>query len=170
MMALAEAEWVANDFVAAEAAADRAIALMPNSAEALIWKGRAIHSRASLKLPGASFSDARAIFGRANRLDPENPEPLLYFYRSFRAQRVRPTANAIAALHYAAELAPQDLDLSLELALQHVADGDGAKARPALVRAAQHPHGGALSARATALIALIDAGKPVPNPAVAGAN
>jgi tetratricopeptide (TPR) repeat protein len=173
MMALAEAEWVAGDFVAAEAAADRAIALMPKSAEALIWKGRAIQSRAAMKMPGAIFSDARAIFGRANRLDPENPEALLYFYRSFRTERVRPTANAIAALHYAAELAPQDLDLSLESALQHVRDGEGAKARPALVRAAQHPHGGELSAKATALIAIIDAGKIVPttmSKPAAGAN
>ena len=170
MMALAEAEWVADDFVAAEAAADRAIALMPKSAEALIWKGRAIQSRAAKKMAGASFSDARIIFGRANRLDPENPEPLLYFYRSFRLERARPTANAIAALHYAAELAPQDLDLSIESALQHLADGEGAKARPALVRAAQHPHGGERSARARTLIAGIDAGKTPPKPPVAGAN
>lgn len=170
MMTLAEAEWVAGDFVAAEAAADRAIALMPKSAEALIWKGRAIFSRASKNMPGASFADARAVFVRANVLDPENPEALLYFYRSFRAQRARLTDNAIAALHYAAELAPQDLGLSLESALQHVADGEGAKARPALVRIAQHPHGGQPSAMATALIARIDAGKLGPKPAAAGVN
>ena len=162
MMTLAEAEWVAGDFAAAEAAADRANGLDPKSSEALIWKGRAIFSQAEKKLPGATFAEARGWFSRANALDPENPEPLLYFYRGYLSERHKPTANAIAALHYAAELAPQDLDLAMQSALQHVRDGAPQKARPALIRIAQHPHGGERSAKAAALAASLDAGKPAP--------
>ena len=162
MMTLAEAEWVAGDFAAAEAAADRSVALDPRSSEALVWKGRAIFSRAERKLAGAAFADARAWFSRANTLDPENPEPLLYFYQTYRVERRPPTANAIAALHYAAELAPQDLGLALQSALQHLADKEPSKARPALVRIAQHPHGGELSQKAAALAASLDAVKPAP--------
>ena len=162
LMTLAEAEWVAGDFAAAEAAADRAVTLEPRSSEALVWKGRAISSRAERNLPGASFADARASFSDASKLDPENPEPLLLFYQSFRAERRRPTANAIAALHYAAELAPQDLDLVLQSAMQHSLDGAPQKARPALIRVAQHPHGGERSAKAAALVARLDAVKLAP--------
>ena len=162
MMTLAEAEWVAGDFAAAEAAADRAIALDPKSSEALIWKGRAIFAKAEKKLPGATFAQARGWFSRANALDPENPEPLLYFYRGYVADGGKPTGNAIAALHYAAELAPQDLDLAMQSALQHLRDGAPQKARPALIRIAQNPHGGERSAKAAALVASLDAGKPTP--------
>ena len=66
-------------------------------------------ARAGLRQPGASFADARGWFTRANKLDPEDPEPLLMFFQAYRAEKIRPTANAIAALHYAADLAPQDL-------------------------------------------------------------
>jgi len=78
------------------------------------------------------------------------------------AERGKPTANAVAALHYAAELAPQDLELAMQSALQHVRDGAPQKARPALIRIAQNPHGGERSAKAAALLASLDAGKPAP--------
>lgn len=151
-MTLAEAEWVARNYKAAEAAADRAIALAPQSAEAHIWKGRAMLSQAEAGAPGVTFANARGWFNRANRLDPENPEPLLYFYRTFQGSGGRPTANAIAALHYAAELAPQDLGLRMQSARQYLADGQPAKARRMLVPVAYSPHGGRLSEQAQRLL------------------
>ena len=152
MMTLAEAEWVARNYKAAEAAADKAIALMPQSAEAHIWKGRALLSQAEARAPGVTFVNARGWFNRANRLDPENPEPLLYFYRTFQGSGGRPTANAIAALHYAAELAPQDLALRMQSARQYLADGQPAKARRMLVPVAYSPHGGRLADEAQRLL------------------
>lgn len=152
MMTLAEAEWVAKNFKAAEAAADRAIALAPQSSEAMIWKGRALLSQAEAKAPGVTFANARGWFNRANRLDPENPEPLLYFYRTFQGSGGKPTANALAALHYAAELAPQDFALRLESARQHIAQGDVARARRMLVPVAYSPHGGRVSEDARRLL------------------
>ena len=156
MMTLAEAEWVADNFAAAEAAADRAIALQPKSAEALIWKGRSMLSRAEKENKAELFREARLVFGQANRLDPENPEPLLYFHRSYVVQGMPPTTNAVEGLHYAAKLAPQDLGLAMSSATQYLRDGQPAKARPMLVMIAQHPHGDALGDRAEKLVAEID--------------
>ena len=151
-MTLAEAEWVARNYKAAEAAADKAIALLPQSAEAHIWKGRALLSQAEAGMPEATFIAARGWFNRANRLDPENPEPLLYFYRTFQRSGGKPTANAIAALHYAAELAPQDLGLRLQSARQYLADGQPAKARRMLAPVAYSPHGGRVVEEAQRLL------------------
>ncbi|HEV2043369.1 MAG TPA: hypothetical protein VGR05_01700, partial [Sphingomicrobium sp.] len=127
---------------------------------ALILKGRAIAGRAKAGDKSVTFANARGWFNRANRLDPENPEPLVSFYRSFVDERTRPTPNAIAALHYAAQLAPQDLPLRLTDARQYLADGKPAEARKALIPLAYSPHGGPHGELAQRMIALIDAGKP----------
>jgi cytochrome c-type biogenesis protein CcmH/NrfG len=156
-MTLAEAEWVAKNYKASETAADRAIALLPQSAEAHIWKGRALLSQAETGIAGVTFLNARGWFNRANRLDPENPEPLLYFYRTFQGSGGRPTVNAIAALHYAAQLAPQDHSLRLQSARLYLADGKSAEARQMLAAVAYSPHGGRISDQARELLQRIGA-------------
>jgi tetratricopeptide (TPR) repeat protein len=153
----AEAEWVARNFAAASLAADRAIKLTPNSSEAHIWKGRAVLSQAKAKEAGVTFADARGWFSRANKLDPENPEPLHYFYLAYRLAGTQPTANAIAALHYAAELAPHDMGLRLQSAREHLRAGDTAKAKRQLVPVAYNPHDGRAADTAREMIRLIDA-------------
>lgn len=158
-MTLVAAELYNGNFAAADAAADRAIALNPNSAEALLFKGKAVVGRAKAGDKAATFANARGWFNRANRLDPENPEALVLFYRSFIEERARPNANAIAALHYAADLAPHDMSLRLESARRYLGDGKPALARARLVPLAYNPHGGPLAAQAQQLIGLIDSGK-----------
>ena len=158
--ALAEAELDAGNAAAAEAAADRAIAANPAEVNAMLVEGRAVMTRAAAAQPGASFVDARNWFSRANKVDPEDPEPLRLYYEAYRVERARPTANAIAALHYAADLAPQDRSLRMNNARQYLVDGMTAKARKALVPLAFDPHGGKLSDDARRMIALIDSGQP----------
>ena len=159
---LAEAELIAGDPRAAEDAADRAVAVNPRHVEALILKGRAVMARAAATQAGAGFVDARNWFMRANKVDPEDPEPLILFYHSYRAQKVQPTKNAIAALHYAASLAPQDSRLRLDNARQYLSDGETSKARKALIPLAYNPHGGSLSDEARRLIQSIDGTPPQP--------
>ena len=158
---LAEAELGANHPEAAEAAADRAAQLDPRSTDAMVLKGRAIAARgatADAKLRHALFVQARQIFIAANKLDPEDPEPLMEFYSAFAREGLPPTANAIAALHYASDLAPQDTGLRITSAMQYLSDGKPADARHALIAVAYDPHGGGTARMARAMIDKIDAG------------
>ena len=155
---LAEAEHGAGQYVAAEAAADRALAADPRLIEAMIFKGRAIMERAGLGEKGAEFAAARNWFMKANKLDPEDPEPLMLFHEAQIRDNGRPTANAVAALHYASDLAPQDLGLRAQSAYQYLRDGKLAEARRALAPIAFDPHGGSYASMARKAMERIDAG------------
>ena len=155
---LAEAENKAANYVAAEAAADRALAASPQSVDAMIFKGRAILGQAPLGEKAKSFADARSWFSRANKIDSEDPEPLMLFHETYNRDSGRPTTNAIAALHYASDLAPQDTGLRMQSAYQYLRDGKLAEARKALVPIAVDPHGQGAAKSAQAAIARIDAG------------
>ena len=156
---LAEAELDAKNYKSAEAAANRALAADAQSTDAMILEGRAkVKELASSKGTPDDFDDARTWFLKANKIDPEDPEPLYRFYQSFVEQGRSPTQNAIAALHYASDLAPQDLSVRIESATQYLAEGKTGDARVALVPVAYDPHGEELAKRARAIIDKIDAG------------
>jgi len=155
---LAEAEFDAAHYAAAEAAADRALAAAPGSVEAMIFKGRAILEQAAQDEKGKSFADARAWFSKANKIDSEDPEPLMLFHSAYVRDSGRPSANAVAALHYASDLAPQDIGLRMQSAYQYLRDGNLPEARKALVPVAFDPHGRGAAKSAQAAIARIDAG------------
>jgi Flp pilus assembly protein TadD len=80
------------------------------------------------------------------------------FYRAYVSEGVAPTANAVAALHYASDLAPQDLGLRMESALAFVRGGDAAKAPAVLAPVAYNPHGGKLGKAAKEVMTKIAAG------------
>ena len=155
---LAEAEFDAARYAAAEAAADRALGANPQSVDAMIYKGRAILEQAAIDEKGKSFADARSWFSKANKIDSEDPEPLMLFHEGYVRDSGRPTPNAIAALHYASDLAPQDTGLRMQSAYQYLRDGKLAEARKALVPVAFDPHGRGAAKSAEAAIARIDAG------------
>lgn len=157
---LAETELDAKNFDAAEAAADRALQANPRSIDAMIFKGRAIMERAvAKKLPAAAWEEARRWFMAANKVDTEDPEPLMLFHESYVKQGFTPSPNAVAALHYALALAPQDQDLRLQSAVQHLREGKLANAKRTLLPMAWHPHGKGRAATARELIKLMNEGK-----------
>jgi tetratricopeptide (TPR) repeat protein len=161
-LTLAEAEIDAGHIDAAEAAADRTLKANPRNTKALVFKGRAIAER-SMKLDGparrAGLEEARKFFLAANRLDTEDPEPLAMFYSIFVMEGVKPTANAIAALHYASDLAPQDEGLRMTSATAYLNDGSFTEAKRALTPVAYDPHGGKLAEIARRMIEKIDSGE-----------
>jgi tetratricopeptide (TPR) repeat protein len=157
---LAKAEYDAGNYAEAEAAADRAIAVNPRQVDALIYKGRAkmAVASASKASDAAAWKEVRKWLAAANRADPEDPEPLILFYQSFRAQGIRPTANAAVGLEEALRLAPQDGPLRMMAAFQYLADNKPSEARTALAPVAFAPHGGGMAQAAAAIIAKIDSG------------
>jgi Flp pilus assembly protein TadD len=159
-VALAMAELEAANPAAAEAAADRAIRANPRNTDALVLKGEAIidKARASKNSDPRPFEEARRIFIAANKVDTEDPEPLAAYYQSYYLQGIGPTRNAIAALHYASNLAPQDRSLRISSAFRFLDEGKGAEARRTLAPVAYDPHGRRSSEKARRMIAKIDAG------------
>jgi hypothetical protein len=121
---------------------------------------------------GATFGDARGWFMKANKLDPEDPEPLMLFHQGQVRDNGRPTANGIAALHYASDLAPQDFGLRAQSAYQYLRDSKLEEARKALAPIAYDPHGGGYSKMARSAIERIDAGdsKAAQTAMVSGSN
>lgn len=158
---LAEAELNAGHAKAAEAAADRAIKGDPATAEPLILKGRALEIEAR-DADGdgrkALFEQARQLFIAANKLDTEDPEPLYDFYMSFLREGVHPNDNAIAALHYASDLAPQDVGVRMNSAIAYLEAGKLKDARTTLTVVAYSPHVGEAAQMAKRMMADIDAG------------
>jgi hypothetical protein len=157
---LAEAELDARHPAEAEGAADRALRANPRNTDALVLKGRAMIARtvANKSIDPKPFDEARRIFISANQIDTEDPEPLMEYYRSYGEQGLGPTANALAALHYASNLAPQDEGLRLTSAIQYLREGKAPEARQTLAPIAFDPHGGGYAKAARELIAKIDGG------------
>jgi len=139
---LAEVENKAGNFAEAERAADSALSLDPRSTEALIMKGRAILGRAIKNKDAAQFKQARQVFMSANKLDPEDPEPLYLYYRTYRDAQAAVPKPAVEALSYATVLAPRDTDIAEELVVEHLRQNDLKAAAAALKPLAYTPHWG----------------------------
>ena len=159
-LVLAEAAYDARDFAAAEAAADRALKANPQANDGHVYKAMARMAsalKAGDRTP-ATWTAIRKIIAAGNRVDPEDPEPLILYYRSFVDAGSAPSDNAKAGLRKAFELAPQDDRLRFNLATMLLRDGDKAGARAMLAPLAYQPHGKGLAMASTALIKLIDSG------------
>lgn len=153
LIALAEAEYDARQFSAAEAAAARATQLNPRLGQAWIYLGLA-------QMRGSGSRDwdkIRGHFLKANAIDKEDAEPLWLFYRSFAVAGAVPTQNAKDALDYALVLAPQDPNLRLEAALQRLKDKRVPEAREALAPIAFSPHPSGAREAARKAVEAIDA-------------
>ena len=150
-LSLAEAELDAENFDAAERAADAAIAVRPDSAEALYYKGSILLERA--KADPKYFAEARKWFVKANRADPDHPGPLIGNFLTYsRAKQAAPETTLIG-LERAYSLAPYDADLRLMLAGQLLSEQKGDIARDLLIPLALSPHE---SKRAKALNEVVD--------------
>ena len=156
-VSLAEAEFDVGNFRSALKAADTAAKIDPKMVEALTFKGRALIELAIKEGDTNGFSAAREAYLAANKLDPEDPEPLFLFFDSFRQEGKNPTRNAIAALHYASVLAPQDAMVRTTSAVAFVNEGQLEEARRELLPIAFNPHGGKIAEQARHAVQLLEA-------------
>lgn len=112
----AEAALDARDYPAATVAANRALALAPNSIEAMVFKARALFEPKTGT--AARFGEARAMLAKAHAIDKTDPRPLIETYRAWRAQAVPVPEEAAIMLETAFPLASHDSEYRLLLTRQ----------------------------------------------------
>ncbi|MEI9928523.1 MAG: hypothetical protein WDN44_13525 [Sphingomonas sp.] len=133
---LAEAECRSDNPAECLAVADRALALAPESAVALAWKGIAL---AQLAISGtqaereAKLREARGYIARANRADTEAPLPLIGYFHSFADAGQAPPDIAVEGLIKASEGVPAAPATRLALGQELARRGDALDARRALL-------------------------------------
>lgn len=135
-VALAEMEYDAKNYDAAEQAADRTLAKDPNNVLALVYKGRVGMRRAIEKKDAALATQARGWLLKANRANPDHPLPFVAYYDSFAPMGQAPGQDAVDGLFRAAVLVPQDTDLRIRAAIALLREGAIDDARRILAPAA----------------------------------
>jgi tetratricopeptide (TPR) repeat protein len=155
---LARAEFQAKRFAEASVAAEQALAINPNAFKALIYKGRSQLELAKKDPKSADWSAIRRWFAKANRLDVNSPEPLMFYYETFVEQGAAPPAQAVDGLLVAMDLVPQDDDLRLMAVRQLLRDQDAADAKAAFAPIAFHPHSGKTKRRNLEIMGKITSG------------
>ncbi|MDQ3079781.1 MAG: hypothetical protein M3R03_07265 [Pseudomonadota bacterium] len=140
LAALAEAEQDAGNNKEAVATADRVLAGAPTHAKALIMKARALLAMARTDRAKADWTGLRAVIGKANKIDPDDPEPLMLFYQSYLAQGTAATRNAVDGLLYAQQLVPRDRNLRMMAVRQMIAANKLAEAELLFGPMAYDPH------------------------------
>src|SRR5262249_40316335 len=135
---LAEAELDAENLDAAEGAADAAIALKPDSAEALYMKGNILLAKG--KKDPKQYEAARSWYAKARDADPDHPGPLIGNFQSYSKANAAMPESAVIGLEEAYRLAPYDGDLRITLARQEIAEKRLDVAKMLLVPLALEPN------------------------------
>ncbi len=155
---LARAEFDTGNDDAAIAAADRAIASDPKQINAQIQKGYALfHKVKTGVLPKESWVDVRSQFVKANKIENDNPIPLVEYYVSYLVQGEQPTKNSIDGLAWAMQLAPFDSSVRWLVAQQLISDDRLADAALTLAPLAYSPHRNENTERALKLLKDVEA-------------
>lgn len=148
-----------EEFGACATAAERALALNPNSSRALTRKAEAmIGLAADLKLDQRKVrvQAAQELLLKANSLSPNDPLALLLFYGSFGKMGQPANPEGLAALLTAVQLVPQLPAPRLLLAQEFIQRGRLRDARIILRPLAYSPHENAASMRARALLEQVE--------------
>ncbi|HEX8526224.1 hypothetical protein, partial [Allosphingosinicella sp.] len=157
---LAEVEYDAGNFAEAGAAADRALAADPNLVDAHLFKARSLWGplTAANERSAERWRAVRQWISSANRIDPDDPEPLVAFFESMVESGQRPSANAVEGLIYAQTLAREDRSLRITAARQLLIQRQAAPARALLAPLASDSHSGSLGVKMAEILALLEAG------------
>lgn len=121
----------------AEAAADRALTIKPDSVEAMMLKGRAQFERGKADKP--LLATARTWFAKAYDEDPGHPAPLYYNYLTYYEAGGAIPESAVIGLEKAYDMALYDDEIKMVLARQLLAEKKGPIARSILMPLAITP-------------------------------
>lgn len=156
---LAETAFDAGDYAETLAACERALAVQPNSIDALLFKAKARMAIAvrDKDMSKPTWTSIRKSIIAANRVDNDHPETLILYFQSFADAGVEPSETAKDGLYRAFTLVPQDRGLRMTAAEIFHKDGKLDIARMLLRPLAHDPHNRDMGEAATALIAMMDA-------------
>lgn len=140
---LAEAEAAAGNHSHSQSALDRLLAIQPNHVRGMARKSLLL-SLAAARLQGperaAKAAEARQLAVRANRLDIDDPLPLVAFYQSYRATGQKVPPKAVEGLMQAVSTLPGNTSLRQLLVDQLASDSRFAEAIAWLMPIANSPH------------------------------
>ena len=137
--------------------ADRLLARDENNVAASYYKGLAMEQiKRSDPDSEISWRDIRMQYVRANRLEPDNPKPLIRFYLGYTFAEQEPTKNSVNGLIRALNLAPHDDSLRLIVVGQLTKEQRYDEAIAVLQPLAKHPHAVEKSEKARELIRQIE--------------
>ena len=78
----------------------------------------------------------------ANKIDPEDPEPLYFYFRTYADAKVPAPKAALDAARYAVILAPRDFDIAEELTFEYLRQNKLQDAADTIKPIAYLPHYG----------------------------
>lgn len=140
-------------------AADRLIAIAPDFPRGHVVKGQILLAKAE-KASGADktalAAAGRKEFVAANKLNADDPLPLIGFYMSYGAGGVGSPDIAIQGLVHAVAIVPQDGDTRMMLARAYIVRGDKQNAIATLKPMTANTHGGRSAQMATKMIARLE--------------
>lgn len=140
----ARAALLAGDRASAAAAADALVKSAPGHGAGMLYKGLSLAAAAEASKDAKSplWREARSWIVKANAADPDNPQILFSYYRTFADQGAPPPANATEALTRAFELYPQNGEVRLAMAADFERRERYADALAVLKPLANNPHRG----------------------------
>jgi tetratricopeptide (TPR) repeat protein len=149
-----EAQIDARNWEAADAAADRALALDPESSLANLLKASAFMGRGSADK--SAYAKARPYFIKARHLDELDPRPAIGYYLSFREAGEPVPEAALTALEQVYSDAAYDPRYRLILTRQLLDEGKGDLARTVIAPIAFQAHAGKEENLLLAVVKAID--------------
>jgi hypothetical protein len=140
---LAESATVVGDRAEAIRATARLLALDPKPVRGLVRHSLLLSESARALPPaerGKKAAEARHVATRANRLDNNDPLPLIAYYQSFNLAGEPPTRQAVIGLAQAQATLPDNDPIRLLLVEQYARDKKFAQAIATLMPLANSPH------------------------------
>ena len=143
---LADAQYAAEDYAAAGATTDKLLVAAPDSVPGKVRKAMVLLEQAEAAAGAArktKVEEARRLIVAANRAAPEDPAPLVAYYRSFLAAGEAVPAQSVEGLRQAVSTLPQAPGPRMMLVRELVEENKLAEAIYYLGPIAYDPHRGA---------------------------